>query len=249
VAVGLAAGVGVAVGLWYLPVDRYLLVSAISSRSGSMAPSSRGPHALQKCRHCGGELVVPLPLSDEALAAGAARGMRFDAICADCLAPAYVEELFETLHPRDLYLINRTKAPRRWDRIAFYCPIRPDDHDLLDYLGGVAPDDVFGKRVVGLPGEAVVIRDGTVWIDGVRQEPPPGAPRVAYTSGAESDPDRKYWGQPDNPANLGSDEYFVLGDNTTTAADSRLFGPVPRDKILGVADVVYWPPKRWRLGP
>jgi signal peptidase I len=248
VAICAAASLGTVVGLWLLLIDPFLLVTVWTSRSGSMSPSSRGLHAIQTCRHCGGELIVSVVLSDEQLAAGEAQRFRFAAICADCLRPDYVGERFETIRPRDHSLVNRTKVPRRWDQVSFYSPVRPDDHEMLARLPGVTPDTVLGKRVVGLPGEEVVIRDGAVWADGQRQEPPPGVPRIAYTRGSDVKSKQKYWGEPDRPATLGPDEFFMLGDNTAISGDSRLFGPVPRENIIGVEDVTYWPPSRWRFG-
>jgi signal peptidase I len=77
------------------------------------------------------------------------------------------------------------------------------------------------KRVIGIPGDSVVGRDGQVLVDGVAadniQTPP--FPEV----------------------NLGTDEYFVLGDNRTYSQDSRDFGPVPRAAIFARVFLVVWP--------
>lgn len=77
------------------------------------------------------------------------------------------------------------------------------------------------KRVVGLPGEQVVIKDGDVWVDGRRIEPPAGA-RLERQDGAWSC----------------SGGYFVLGDNRPASRDSRTWGPLPRAafraRLLGV---------------
>jgi hypothetical protein len=165
VLVGLAAGVGLAVGLANLVVAPYLFEVSRATRSGSMAPSSRGLHAVQVCPKCGGELIVPLTLSDEDLAAGKARGKKFDAICADCLAHDKVHESFEHLRPRDLRFTNKTATPRRWDRIVFREPLRADQRDVIAVMGEPDPSAKWAKRLVGLPGEEVVIREGAVWID------------------------------------------------------------------------------------
>lgn len=77
------------------------------------------------------------------------------------------------------------------------------------------------KRVIGIPGDSVVGRDGQVFVDGVAadniQTPP--FPEV----------------------NLGTDEYFVLGDNRTYSQDGRDFGPVPRAAIFARVFLVVWP--------
>ena len=44
-------------------------------------------------------------------------------------------------------------------------------------------------------------------------------------------------------------DYFVLGDNTNASSDSRAWGPVPGENIVGVADVIYWPLSRWHIFP
>ncbi len=74
------------------------------------------------------------------------------------------------------------------------------------------------KRLIGLPGETVEIRDGKVYINGkVLDEP--------YIKGpAEGN---------SPPLILGSDRYFVLGDNRPNSSDSRAFGPIKGESILG----------------
>jgi signal peptidase I len=83
------------------------------------------------------------------------------------------------------------------------------------------------KRVVALPGETVEVRDGQVFIDGQLLE--------------------ESWitqlGGPNYPPTLVPPLHiFVLGDNRPCSRDSRYFGPVPADQVLGRAWLVYWPP-------
>ncbi len=87
----------------------------------------------------------------------------------------------------------------------------------------------FIKRVIGLPGDEVSIRDGAVYINDARLEEP-------YVKGGvtEPPPGQDRWVIP-------ADEYFVMGDNRSNSADSRVFGPVPRDVIIGRAWLRYWP--------
>ena len=79
----------------------------------------------------------------------------------------------------------------------------------------------LGKRVIGLPGETVVIDHGTVYINGVELENDPGS----------------WWANDYNKPNtyfeweLGEDEYIVLGDNRYSSYDSCAFGPVTYDMI------------------
>ncbi len=91
----------------------------------------------------------------------------------------------------------------------------------------------FLKRVVGLPGEGVRLRDGMLFIGG-EQHPEPYLGDGPATLGLEE----KSW-------TLGDGEYFVMGDNRMRSTDSRTFGPVGRASIRGRAWFRYWPPGAW----
>src|SRR5206468_4260984 len=99
-------------------------------------------------------------------------------------------------HGPDRIFVNKLLAPRRWD--------------LITYRASKDPSDVFVKRLVGLPGEQVVIKDGAVWINGVKQTPPPEIARLTFTE-APRGWSGELWGSPRRPMQLGDDEYFVLG--------------------------------------
>ena len=86
------------------------------------------------------------------------------------------------------------------------------------------------KRVVGLPGESVEIRRGTVLIDG-----------QTIDQSFVQLPDGSTYG----PITLGADDYFVMGDNRNNSNDSRAFGPVHREEITGKAWLRYWPLNRF----
>jgi signal peptidase I len=91
------------------------------------------------------------------------------------------------------------------------------------------------KRVIGLPGETVEIRDTQVYIDGVMLEEP-------YINEAcrESTCPDEVW-------ELGDGEYFFMGDNRNNSRDSRRFGPVTHEQIIGEALIRYWPPEDWGI--
>ena len=102
-----------------------------------------------------------------------------------------------------------------------------------------------------------MIRDGAVWADGQRSEPPESLRGIEYFADAEGTPlppDMKMWGHESRPALLGDDECFVLGDFPARSKDSRLYEgapghppyAVPEDYIEGVVTHIYWPPSRWR---
>ncbi len=93
------------------------------------------------------------------------------------------------------------------------------------------PTEEYIKRVIGLPGEHVVIRDGKVMVnDQVLEEP-----YINAAPGYEAD------------VMVGSDGLFVLGDNRNNSSDSHSWGTVPIDNIIGKAVLVYWPPQNWGL--
>ena len=91
----------------------------------------------------------------------------------------------------------------------------------------------YVKRVVGLPNEKIRLDDGRVYIGGAHLEEP--YIRFPGTLG----PAREWW--------MGTDEYFVMGDNRLNSQDSRAFGPVTAAQIVGRVWLRYWPPRAWGL--
>ena len=87
------------------------------------------------------------------------------------------------------------------------------------------------KRVVGLPGETVEIRQGSVYIDG-QPLPEPYVP--APYRGRSTEP----------PVTVPGGQYYVLGDHRNTSNDSRTWGTVDETAITGKAVFAYWPPER-----
>lgn len=85
------------------------------------------------------------------------------------------------------------------------------------------------KRVIGLPGDTVVVRDQQVYVNGVALEEPYINSPPAYSGEWEVPPDN----------------YFVLGDNRNNSSDSHNWNFVPRDHIIGKALAVLWPPDKW----
>ena len=128
-----------------------------------------------------------------------------------------------TLHDAERLFVNkivyRLHDPRRQDIVVFGYPRDPN----RDFI----------KRVIGLPGDTVEMRDGRVYINGDFLE-------------------ESYIAFPDHHSTTGPIEVpeghvFVLGDNRRNSEDSRYFGPVPLANIRGKAFLLYWPLSRFGL--
>jgi signal peptidase I len=120
-------------------------------------------------------------------------------------------------------LVYRFHEPRRGDIVVFKASAR--------VKAACSASGTFIKRIVGLPGEKLTIRNGFVLINGVSLVEP--YLQEGYRGRESGD-----WPR------IADDSYFVLGDNRTMSCDSRRWGLVRRDDIIGRADVIYWPPNR-----
>jgi signal peptidase I len=122
-----------------------------------------------------------------------------------------------TLHDGQFLVVSKVTywfgGPERGDIVVF----RPPNSLSDDYI----------KRIVGVPGEQVKIEQGQVRVDGV----PLQETYVANQSGYSGS-----W-------KLGTDEYFVLGDNRSNSSDSHTWGTLPGENIVGKAWFCYWPPE------
>ena len=122
-------------------------------------------------------------------------------------------------------VVYRFREPRRGDIVAFRVP--PAVAAACGGIGGAT----YIKRLIVLPGERWSERDGYIYIDGRRLDEP-------YVKADRRDRDSI-------PVKaVLEDEYVVLGDNRTSSCDSRRWGTVPRDDIVGPVIATYWPPKR-----
>ena len=108
------------------------------------------------------------------------------------------------------------------------------------------------KRIVGLPGDHVRVQGGRVYIGGgLLQEPYlklAGLDRGNHNPGRRQGCDPGTGDAPDGPFGdwfPGDDQYFVMGDNREHSDDSRSFGPLDRELIVGRAWIRYWPRTAW----
>ena len=109
----------------------------------------------------------------------------------------------------------------------------PSRGDVIVFHAPTTSDNDFVKRVVGLPGERVIIKDGEIYVNGVRLT-------EAYLKGAEFSGDMSCIPRTVS-CRLAHDEFFVLGDNRANSNDSRDWGPVPLDNVVGKVWFIYWP--------
>ena len=152
------------------------------------------------------------------------------------------------------------RKPRRGDIIVFKFPFsyRCNDCGFDFNLEPGAPRECprchsryiryqnkdFIKRLIGLPGETVEIRNGGIYINGKRVTKPQIIAEIYYRN---IPPDRGPYGHPGQRFTVPEGHYFVLGDNSAFSKDSRFWGFVPFGNIRGKAFFIYLPP--WRIGP
>ena len=139
------------------------------------------------------------------------------------------ESMYSTLDTGDRVFVNklsyRLHDPNRGDVVVLHQITGASERDLI-------------KRVIGLPGESVEVRNCTVLIDGRVLNEPYLDPEVV------------------TPTNCGGDfvldgvvpedHVFVMGDNRGGSQDSRVIGPVSEDDLVGRAFVVFWPRSHWQ---
>ena len=132
--------------------------------------------------------------------------------------------MFATLDDNDYLIANkidyRLHAPQRGDIII----LRPPNNNSTDFI----------KRVIALPGERLLIRDGVVYINGHRLiEPYVPEAWVVFNNWPVAGSS--------NGSVIPPNQYFVMGDNRNKSQDSRYFGPIGRDRIDGRAWFRIWP--------
>lgn len=214
--------------LLFLIVKTYAL-EAFVVPTNNMAPTVVGWHTKTACPHCQGVLIMPRASPEDReqfVVQETTVG-----ICTSCMQTSDIKRPDGTLQTPDRIAVNKLLAPRRWDVIAFRFP--PE------------PSVIYIMRLVGLPGETVFIKDGLIWVNDVKMDPPEPLSALRYSTELEGLQARL--GTPENPWRLGHDEYCVLGDFSKRSADSRFWGHVPGSHIEGVVSLCYWPVSRWKI--
>jgi signal peptidase I len=200
--------------------------------SGSMSPTVRGPHRAFDCPHCGARNTPPADFPPM---------IGRPAYCEVCRKPGPIEAELPITRG-DRVLVDRTaflrRAPRRWEVVVFRLP-----HQARK---------LAVKRILGLPGETIGLRDGHWYADDVRLDPPAvvaddlraempaaGGPAVGGAGAGFS----SQW-------KLSDGEYFLIGDHSPISDDSRTWpaGPgVSAQMIVGQPLIVHLPARAARL--
>ena len=103
--------------------------------------------------------------------------------------------------------------------------------DIIVFHFPMDPEQELIKRVIGLPGDTVSVRNGVVSVNGQALNEPYIAAAPAYSG---------EWIVPEG-------QLFVLGDNRNDSSDSHSWGYLPFEKVVGKAVVIYWPPPLWKI--
>lgn len=132
------------------------------------------------------------------------------------------ESMVPTLEINDHVVVTKLSykmhEPQRGDVVVFkYPPNEEQGLKEVDYV----------KRLIGLPGETLEIKDNTVFINGKPLKEP-------YLNVDTNMPDY-------GPITVPEAQYFMMGDNRNYSSDSRVWGYVPEEYLIGKAQFIYWP--------
>ena len=151
------------------------------------------------------------------------------------------ESMLDTIHVNDRVMVNklayRFGEPERGDVVVFRNPSEPETEEsipeavirsVLEAVGiRTRGEDDLIKRVIGLPGDTITISENQIHVNGVAIDEPYLAPDLVM-------PD-------DGPFEVGETEVFVMGDNREFSFDSRRFGNISYETLVGRAFVIIWP--------
>ena len=120
-----------------------------------------------------------------------------------------------TLHQGELLLVSKMA----------YLNTQPRTGEIIIFHASTSPGENFIKRVIGTPGDKVLVRGGQVYVNDIQLKEDYIASPPAYTG---------EWEVP-------GDSLFVMGDNRNSSSDSHSWGFVPMEDVIGKVLLVYWP--------
>lgn len=132
--------------------------------------------------------------------------------------------MMPTLHDGEYLIVNKVS----------YVFDEPERGDIVVLHVAVDQNRDYIKRVIGVPGDHVEVRESTVYVNGAKLDEPYLNGRAAYRS--------RSWVVPEG-------HYFVMGDNRNSSNDSRALSFLPRADIVGKAWLIYWGVEDWGLVP
>jgi signal peptidase I len=208
------------------------VAQAHSIQTVDMAPTLGCSRIEGPCKHCN-SIALEIVMSNPDLAT--------DPRCINCRERAPVDDC--KAYGDDWVFVDKLRSPSRWDIVLI-------DHPDPQFKGAYTV-----RRIVGLPGEEIVIRDDAyAYANGAKLEPPEhfkplflgytARPELTGHYGRQGYETKPFLGDPKRPAKLAADEYFLLGDYSQSADDSREHGPTRRDQILGVVTFRFAPSER-----
>lgn len=210
--------------------------------TNGMAPTILGANWLNTCPECGAHNYrTPLVARDASANFRQRPAVQQLAICDNFHVTEY-SDTEKQVGSSDRIMVAKFLSPRRWDLIVFESP----EDRSIKYI----------KRLVGLPGEAIHIDDGAVYANGKKLDPPLDLKNLQYLTELPDAPMINSWANPEMPALLSEDEYFVLGDFSARSHDSRFWRTgapghppyaVPKSHLTGVVTHIFWPMSRWRV--
>lgn len=141
-----------------------------------------------------------------------------------------------TLHNRDQMIVNkfsyRIHEPNRFDIVVFHAIEQKD----------------FIKRVIGLPGEQIEVKDDTLYVDGEQvDEPFLNKQKEQLQPGEVLTGDFRLEDLPGEYQTIPDGYVLVLGDNRQNSTDSRALGLISEDQIVGKTNLIYWPLDRFHI--
>lgn len=149
-------------------------------------------------------------------------------------APIKVQgaSMYPTYHDKDIIIVSKTSKIERFDQIVFQSPVE---------------DELYIKRVIGLPGDKVEMKDDVLYVNGKaykedyvnRQTDDPNQLRITENFTLE---------QLVNEKEVPKGMYFVLGDNRLKSSDSRHYGLISEDAVYGESKLILYPFSHFHIG-